>query len=196
MDRGFWRYTRHPNYFGDAVVWWGLYLVGGSMRALARAMMVRLNWPLEDTHGFTLPAEKAMALSRLLARRGQPLKPIEGVSANRLASIPDAAALLGVLLQQLQPGRVVFSSWGLREGVLFGSLDAAVQRPMVQETTALGAAYLAGLAVGFWQDQADVTANWQLDREFTPEMDPERREALYLDWKRAVERSRSWVTTP
>ncbi len=75
-------------------------------------------------------------------------------------------------------------------------LDAAVQRPMVQETTALGAAYLAGLAVGFWQDQADVTANWQLDREFTPEMDPERREALYLDWKRAVERSRSWVTTP
>lgn len=105
-----------------------LYLVGGSMRALARAMMVRLNWPLEDTHGFTLPAERAMALSRLLARRGQPLKPIEGVSANRLASIPDAAALLGVLLQQLQPGRVVFSSWGLREGVLFGSLDAAVQR--------------------------------------------------------------------
>lgn len=105
-----------------------LYLVGGSMRALARAMMVRLDWPLEDTHGFALEAGEALKLARLLARRGQALKPVEGVSASRLASIPDAAALLTVLLQRLEPGRVVFSSWGLREGVLFGSLSHEAQR--------------------------------------------------------------------
>ncbi|MDP3549829.1 MAG: exopolyphosphatase [Novosphingobium sp.] len=105
-----------------------LYLVGGPMRALARAMMVRLDWPFEDTHGFALDTGEALALARQLARRGQALKPIEGVATSRLSSIPDAAALLGVLLQRLQPGRVVFSSWGLREGVLFGSLDEAAQK--------------------------------------------------------------------
>ncbi|MFN7053176.1 MAG: hypothetical protein ACK4NH_13750, partial [Gemmobacter sp.] len=105
-----------------------LYLVGGPMRALARAMMVRLHWPLEDTHGFALDAAEALKLARQLARRGQALKPLEGVAASRLASIPDAAALLAVLLLRLQPGRVVFSSWGLREGVLFGQLSQAVQR--------------------------------------------------------------------
>lgn len=105
-----------------------LYLVGGSMRALARAMMVRLDWPLEDTHGFALDAAEALKLARLLARRGQALKPVDGVSTSRLASIPDAAALLAVLLQRLEPGRVVFSSWGLREGVLFGSLSHEAQR--------------------------------------------------------------------
>ncbi|CAM4043455.1 Exopolyphosphatase/guanosine-5'-triphosphate, 3'-diphosphate pyrophosphatase [Novosphingobium lubricantis] len=104
-----------------------LYLVGGSMRAFARAAMVRMEWPLEDTHGFTLDAAQALKLARQLMRRGQVLRPVEGVSSSRLASIPDAAALIAVLLRRLEPGRIVFSSWGLREGVLFGSLDASVQ---------------------------------------------------------------------
>jgi glycerol kinase len=72
-------------------------------------------------------------------------------------------------------------------------LNVTVRRPVVQETTALGAAYLAGLAVGFWKDQSDVTANWQLDREFGPQMNAERRDALYTGWKRAVERSVGWA---
>ena len=72
-------------------------------------------------------------------------------------------------------------------------LNVSVRRPVVQETTALGAAYLAGLAVGFWKDQSDVTANWQLDREFTPNMDENRRQSLYSGWQRAVERSRGWA---
>ncbi|MFI4849860.1 MAG: glycerol kinase GlpK [Gimesia chilikensis] len=72
-------------------------------------------------------------------------------------------------------------------------LDVPAQRPVVHETTALGAAYLAGLAVGFWHDQAEVTRNWVLDAEFQPQMEASRREELYQRWKQAVERSRNWV---
>jgi glycerol kinase len=71
-------------------------------------------------------------------------------------------------------------------------LGVPVQRPRVAETTALGAAYLAGLAVGFWQNQAEVAAQWAVDRTFEPRMSTEQREALYAGWKRAVERARHW----
>jgi glycerol kinase len=71
-------------------------------------------------------------------------------------------------------------------------LGVAVRRPVVSETTALGAAYLAGLAVGFWDGPEDVTRNWALDREFTPRMDAGLRESLYAGWKKAVQRSLNW----
>jgi glycerol kinase len=71
-------------------------------------------------------------------------------------------------------------------------LGTRVRRPVVAETTALGAAYLAGLAVGYWKDQADVSGNWALDREFSPAMEFTERETLYRGWKRAVERSLNW----
>jgi glycerol kinase len=71
-------------------------------------------------------------------------------------------------------------------------LGVTVQRPVVQETTALGAAYLAGLAVGYWQDQADVAHHWALDRAFTPSMPAEQRERLYARWKQAVALSLDW----
>ncbi|MXW01787.1 MAG: glycerol kinase GlpK [Holophagales bacterium] len=74
-------------------------------------------------------------------------------------------------------------------------LGKRVQRPVVAETTALGAAYLAGLAVGFWSDQADVTSNWALDREFEPRSTPAGRRRLAAGWQRAVERSRAWAET-
>jgi glycerol kinase len=72
-------------------------------------------------------------------------------------------------------------------------LDVPVRRPVVAETTALGAAYLAGLAVGYWDGPEDVTRNWALDREFRPAMEAARRASLYKGWTRAVERSRNWV---
>ena len=72
-------------------------------------------------------------------------------------------------------------------------LGTGVQRPVVGETTALGAAYLAGLAVGFWADQDDVTRNWALDRQFEPHSTPAERERLAAGWQRAVERSRGWA---
>ncbi|MCC6163345.1 MAG: glycerol kinase GlpK [Acidobacteria bacterium] len=71
-------------------------------------------------------------------------------------------------------------------------LGVPVRRPAVGETTALGAAYLAGLAVGYWNDLEDVRQNWALDREFAPSLDQAERDRLYARWKRAVERSRDW----
>jgi glycerol kinase len=71
-------------------------------------------------------------------------------------------------------------------------LDVTVARPRITETTALGAAYLAGLTVGYWQDTADIANNWALDREFQPTFDPGRRTRLMNDWQRAVTRSLAW----
>ncbi|TDM11847.1 glycerol kinase GlpK [Macrococcus lamae] len=65
-------------------------------------------------------------------------------------------------------------------------LDVPVQRPEVNETTALGAAYLAGLAVGFWESKDEIEERWKLDKEFTPEMSADDREKLYSGWQQAV----------
>ena len=75
-------------------------------------------------------------------------------------------------------------------------LGVPVVRPTVNETTALGAAYLAGLATGFWKSPEDLRANWRVDRVFAPRWSADRREAAYQGWKRAVERSRGWVERP
>jgi len=72
-------------------------------------------------------------------------------------------------------------------------LGVQVVRPTVQETTALGAAYAAGLASGFWKDLDELRDNWIIDRTFEPSMKRERREHLYRNWRRAVERSLDWV---
>jgi len=71
-------------------------------------------------------------------------------------------------------------------------LQAPTVRPEVFETTALGAAYLAGLAVGFWADQAEVTQQWKANQRFAPEMAPEAVDALRSDWRRALDRSKGW----
>ncbi len=71
-------------------------------------------------------------------------------------------------------------------------LGATVRRPKVSETTALGAAYLAGLAVGYWRDEAEVAANWALDRTFEPRSTATERDARYAMWKKAVTRSLDW----
>ncbi len=71
-------------------------------------------------------------------------------------------------------------------------LGVPVERPQVAETTALGAAYLAGLAVGYWKDQDEISKNWALDRKFEPNMDQATRERLYKGWKKAVQRALQW----
>jgi glycerol kinase len=68
-----------------------------------------------------------------------------------------------------------------------------VQRPAITETTALGAAYLAGLAVGFWSGLEEIAAQWKMDAEFIPAMSAERREVLYAGWQRAVKRAQHWI---
>lgn len=71
-------------------------------------------------------------------------------------------------------------------------LGVKVRRPVVLETTALGAAYLAGLAVGFWESKEEIKGKWILDREFTPNMEEEEKEKKYRGWKKAVSRAREW----
>ena len=72
-------------------------------------------------------------------------------------------------------------------------LDTAVIRPKVTETTALGAAYAAGLAVDYWTDLNDLRRNWEQDRTFISSMDPDSRETLYDGWNKAVARTLHWV---
>ncbi|WP_264001788.1 FGGY-family carbohydrate kinase, partial [Mycolicibacterium gadium] len=72
-------------------------------------------------------------------------------------------------------------------------LGVDVVRPVVAETTALGAAYAAGLAVGFWADPDDLRANWQEDRRWSPVWDDDQREAGYAGWRKAVQRTLDWV---
>ncbi len=202
-----------------------LYLVGGSLRALARYAMVRMDWPVDDPHGFVMDPAEALAIARSLAAgkrasdkrasdraaaqklfdaklvggklaggkvgplksgpvkngdtKGLGGKPVPGrpiaearaladldgmrISASRLASLPDAAALLGVLVRELKPSRLVFSSWGLREGLLADTFTKGVagQNPMVSgiasfvETQSPGASANAGMVMN-WTARARV----------------------------------------
>ncbi|MGB9800521.1 MAG: glycerol kinase GlpK, partial [Thermanaerothrix sp.] len=72
-------------------------------------------------------------------------------------------------------------------------LGVPVIRPKVAETTSLGAAYAAGMAVGFWTNFDELRANWQVDKVWNPQMSPEERERLYAGWKKAVQRTFGWV---
>jgi glycerol kinase len=74
-------------------------------------------------------------------------------------------------------------------------LGVSVIRPVVSETTALGAAYLAGLAVGYWSDLAEIERNWREDKAFAPRLDGDQREKLLARWSEAVRRSRGWAAT-
>ena len=72
-------------------------------------------------------------------------------------------------------------------------LDREVRRPAIRETTALGAAYLAGLAAGVWSGTGELRRLWRCDTAFSPAMPPEQRERLLEQWHRAVGRSRDWA---
>jgi glycerol kinase len=71
-------------------------------------------------------------------------------------------------------------------------LDTKVVRPTVVETTALGAAYLAGLAVGYWSSTEEIQQQWQMERVFSPSMDDAKRNELSEGWKRAINTAISW----
>jgi glycerol kinase len=72
-------------------------------------------------------------------------------------------------------------------------LGVPVVRPKIAETTALGAAYAAGLAVGFWNNLEDLRNNWQVSQTWEPKMEQNQREILYLGWLKAVNRTFNWV---
>ncbi len=105
-------------------------------------------------------------LEAMLADAGEPLRTLR----------VDGGASADDLLMQVQADQ----------------LGVPVQRPRVRETTALGAAYLAGLATGFWSSAAELADHWTLDREFTPTMPAAERDRLYAGWRKAVARVRDW----
>ena len=89
-------------------------------------------------------------------------------------------------------GGMVASDWTMQ--FLADALDAPVDRPKILETTALGAAYLAGLQAGFYPPPAEFAKGWRLDRRFVPRMDPRSRAEKYEGWKDAVRRTLSAKT--
>ena len=152
-----------------------LYLVGGSWRALARVAMQRAGWPLDDPHGYELTALDAAALVKAL-KSGKPGKGLIGVPAGRLAAMPDAAALLEVLLQELAPTRVVFSSWGLREGVLLAELTPAAMREHPLLAGVADFAKVRGIPAALARQVAD----WTDAAAEAPESEPLRLAATML----------------
>lgn len=104
------------------------------------------------------------------------------------AMASDSGARLGRV--KVDGGAVVNNALMQLQADLLGT---QVDRPVVNETTALGAAYLAGLGVGFWKSTRAVTENWVLDRSFKPQMPRKEREANYDGWKRAVACARQWA---
>jgi len=72
-------------------------------------------------------------------------------------------------------------------------LGVPVVRPKVNETTALGAAYAAGLATGFWTSLDELKQNWKVDKRFEPTMSKETRDEMYRGWKKAIERAKGWI---
>ncbi len=137
-----------------------LYLVGGTWRAMAVFAMQTRGHPLSDPHGFELSADEAQSLAELLTQESaDDLKTRQRISAMRADKLPDAAVLLLALLAQLKPSGVVFSSWGLREGLLFDRLAShgKAQDPL-----------LAGISVFATQRGAPPTlatriAAWTVD---------------------------------
>jgi exopolyphosphatase/guanosine-5'-triphosphate,3'-diphosphate pyrophosphatase len=132
-----------------------LYIVGGSWRALALQAMYEIGWPLDDPHDFELAPEEALRMCRQL-EKGKPERLDPRVSAARVPTLPDAAALLGQLVERIKPSRIVFSSWGLREGLLFARLapEIRAQDPMLSGV----AAFARSAAVTV--EHARAVANW------------------------------------
>lgn len=119
-----------------------LYLVGGSFRSFGKLAVTRAKLPFDDPHGHVMGREVAVKLARSLARLAPDEVPaVAGIAAARLATLPHAAALLEAVLHSLEPRRVVFSAWGLREGLLNRSLDPAArtQDPLISGISAFAA---------------------------------------------------------
>jgi glycerol kinase len=72
-------------------------------------------------------------------------------------------------------------------------LGIPIERPVITDTGALGVAYLAGLAVGYWQSVEEIAANWKIECRFEPRISADRREELYHGWQKAIKRTAGWL---
>jgi glycerol kinase len=130
------------------------------------------------TRGTTKAHLARAALEAIALQTKEVLAAMEADSGIKLKQLRvDGGASMNNLLMQLQADL----------------LGVPVVRPRVAETTALGAAYLAGLAVGFWKSQADIARQWQVDKQFAPKMKAAERRAIAKGWDRAVGRAKAWA---
>ena len=137
-----------------------LYLVGGTWRAMAHYALDTFDFPLTDPHGIALPADEARKLAKKVSRMDpDELSKLSAVTSTRAEAMPDAAILLRCLLKALGPKRLVFSSWGLREGLLYERLSRAdkVQDPLISSADR----YAARRGVG--ASKAALIASWTAD---------------------------------
>jgi glycerol kinase len=139
--------------------------------ACARGLIIGL------TRGTTRAHIARAALEGIAFQVADVLHAMESDAGIRLAELRvDGGASVNNLLMQFQAGL----------------LRVPVVRPRVTETTALGAAYLAGLGVGFWKSQREIAAQWKTDRRFVSKMKPALREKLAAGWTRALARAKNW----
>jgi len=134
-----------------------LYLVGGSWRALARIDIGLSDYPLPIAHQYTMTAETVRRLGRTIPHLGKPkLRSIPGLSTARAGTVADAAALLGVLLRQLGSRTTIVSAFGLREGLMFGMLDADTRTadPLIVATRD------EGRVLGRFPEHGDLLDRW------------------------------------
>ncbi|MBY8332772.1 Ppx/GppA family phosphatase [Qipengyuania pacifica] len=137
-----------------------MYMVGGTWRALAAYAMRYIDYPLTDPHGFSLLPDDARRLAKeLVAADPEKLIDISGISPMRANYLPDAAALLCPLLDEIRPDELVFSSWGLREGLLYSRLEPGQMQadPLLAGVTAYAAPRDASIT------EATLLAAWTVD---------------------------------
>ena len=116
---------------------------------------------------------------------------LEGIALQTMDVLRAMEADSGIKLKQLRVDGGA-SANDLLMQMQADLLGVPVVRPKVAETTALGAAYLAGLAVGFWTSRADIARQWQVDKRFTPAMKPAARKRIAAGWERALDRAKAW----
>jgi exopolyphosphatase/guanosine-5'-triphosphate,3'-diphosphate pyrophosphatase len=134
-----------------------LYMVGGSWRALAKLDMIDSGYPLPIIHGYTLSAATVTRLGRVISHlTKQRLRAISGLSSGRATTLGDAAALLGLLLRELGSTTAIASSFGLREGLLYGNLDAETRAldPLIVGTRE------EGRLLGRFPEHGDLLDRW------------------------------------
>jgi exopolyphosphatase/guanosine-5'-triphosphate,3'-diphosphate pyrophosphatase len=133
------------------------YMVGGSWRALARFDMQTTQFPLPVVHQYEMPAERAEQLTRIISHVGKSrLKDIPAITGSRVPTLPNAAALLSVVVRQLKAGRLVVSAYGLREGLLFEDLPAQLRA----HDPLLVAAEAEGEAQARFRGHGDMIERW------------------------------------
>lgn len=173
-----------------------LYLVGGSLRALARYHQHMIGSPIDDPHGLAMEPQALLTLCRKL-QRNTVMPGVPGVSPSRLAALPDTAALLAALIATTKPEHVVFSGWGLREGLIFNDLPAAQRRadPFAAGVRAFAepmgaspavAAMIAGWTAGVFgssdYDQENLRLSATILAIASQQIEPNLRSVTVVDW--------------